>query len=179
MESPNMKGRRMANIRRAKQAVATLQRGARNLEASGTTALKVAEMAGAAGTVIAARNALGLQALATPVAAVTELSRLVPEKLLALSAAGAAIGGHTAEMSQRMIRMASDEISIATKTAAQFWLCRTPADYLAIQNRLAMDWWQRAFSRSMSMSTLVTRSQAAALSPVHRTVTKNARRLSE
>jgi hypothetical protein len=167
----------MTNLRRAKRASAALRRGARALEATGVTTLKAAEMAHAAGTVIAHRNALGLRAMTSPAEATAELSRLIPEKLQAFSAAGAAIGGHTAEMGQRMARIASDEVAIATQTATQFWLCRTPADYFALQNRLVMDWFGRAFSRSMSMGTMITRSQAAALLPVHRAATDNARRL--
>jgi hypothetical protein len=167
----------MTNLRRAQRASAALRRGARALEASGVTALKAAELAHAAGTVIAERNALGLRALASPIEATAELSRLVPEKLQAFSAAGAAIGGHTADMGQRMARMVSDEIAIATKTAAQFWLCRTPVDYFTLQNRLALDWFGRAFSHSMSVGTAITRSQAAALSPVHLAAMNNARRL--
>jgi hypothetical protein len=167
----------MTNLRRAKRASVALRRGARALEATGVTALKAAEMAHAAGTVIAERNALGLRAMTSPVEATAELSRLVPEKMQALSAVGAAVGEHTAEMGHRMMRMASDELSIAARTMSHFWLCRTPADYFATQNRLVMDWFGRAFSRSMSMGTMISRSQAAVLSPVHRAATNNARRL--
>jgi hypothetical protein len=168
----------MTTTRRAKRAAVALRRGARALGATGITALKTAELAHAAGTVIAERNALGLRAFATPVEATTELSLLVPEKLQALSAVGAAIGEHTAEMGHRMMRMASDELSIAARTASQFWLCRTPVDYFTMQNRLVMDWFGRAFSHSMSMGTMITRSHAAVLSPVHQAATNNARRLS-
>jgi hypothetical protein len=168
----------MTNTRRAQRAAVAMRRGARAFGASGVTTVNAVEMAQAAGTVIAERNALGLRALTSPFEATAELSRLVPEKLQALSAASTAVSGHTAEIGQRMIRMATDEFSIAMRTASQLWLCRTPTDYLTAQNHAVMDWFGRAFSHSMSLGTMITRSQAAALRPVHRAATDNARRLS-
>jgi hypothetical protein len=169
----------MSNTRRAQRAAAAMRRGARTLGASGVTAVNAVEMAHAAGAVIAERSALGLRALTTPIEATAELSRLVPEKLLALSAASTAVGAHSAEMGQRLMRMASDEATIAMRTASQLWLSGGPAGYLAVQNRAVLDWFSRAFSHSMSVGAAVARSQAAALLPVHRAATGNARRLSK
>jgi hypothetical protein len=167
----------MKHIKRAKQTAAALQRAVRSTTTSQVTAAKLAELTVAAHTVVSERHALGMRAHTDPLVAHSEFARLVPEKVRAFSEAGVAITRYAAELTGQVTRMAAGEVAAATAAATRLASCRTPVEAMAVNGRLAMDWWGRGLSRWMSMAALATRSQAAILAPVHLAATRNARRL--
>lgn len=145
---------------------------------SAVTALRGGELAGAAGAVIAARTAQGLQALAGPTAADTaELARLVPEKTAAFGAAWLAGLRGAGALGAAVAAAAQAETVAATEAATRLALCRTPAAAWAVQS----GWWTGCVTRVLAApvraATVLAHSQAAMLAPVHRAATGNARRL--
>jgi hypothetical protein len=143
-----------------------------------STSLKGGELAVASGRVIAERAALGVAALIDPSTADhIEFARMVPEKMKAFSAASAALQRRSGEFVAEMARFAGTEAALALSAAGQLALCRSPADLLALQNRLAVAWFGRAVSQSLALGALAVGAGGAALAPVHRAATGNARRL--
>ena len=143
-----------------------------------STSLKGGELAVASGRVIAERAALGVAAFIDPSTADhIEFSRMVPEKMEAFLAASAALQRRSGQFVAEMVRLAGSESALALSAAGQLALCRSPADLLALQNRLALAWFGRAVSQSLALGALAAGAGGAALAPVHRAATGNARRL--
>ena len=161
-----------------KRAGRNVRKITKSLADAASTSLKGGELAVASGRVIAERAALGIAALLDPSTADhTEFARMVPEKMKAFSAASAALQRRSGEFVAEMARFAAAETALALSAAGEFALCRSPADLLALQNRLALAWFGRAVSQTLALGALAVSAGGAALAPVHRAATGNAKRL--
>jgi hypothetical protein len=145
---------------------------------AGTNSARNGGLAVAAGEVIAKRMALGAAALVDPMNADHgEFAKMIPEKTAAFSAAGLVWLQWSARVTQQMAVFAANEAALAAQAGAAMASCRTPADLAAAQGNFAMAWFSRALSQSVALGSMALRSQAAAIAPVHRSATANARRL--
>jgi len=150
----------------------------RTFAAAAASTRKSNELAAASGEVIAHRMALGAAALADPMTADhVEFSRMVPEKLAALSAVAAILQRRSAAVIAEMARFAGSEAAIALRAAGELTRCRTPADIAAAQSRFVLGWFARAVSQSLALGALAMSAGGAMLVPVHRAATANAKRL--
>jgi hypothetical protein len=165
----------MKKIRRAARDGRRVQRTAR---AVAHAALEGAAFAQAASQVAAKRTALGLAAMASPAGAnQAEFSRILPEKLSAFRGSAIAAMRCSGELAEQASRFASSEIATATAAAADLARCRTPAAAIAVQSRFVTAWLFRALSHSLAVNALVMRSYRDVMTPVHRVVIRNSRRL--
>jgi hypothetical protein len=73
--------------------------------------------------------------------------------------------------------IAASETAIAVQAAAAIAACRTPAGVIAVQTSFATAWFARAMSHVVALGSLTLQSQDAAMAPLHRAATANARRL--
>jgi hypothetical protein len=156
--------------------------GARKLghasRVAGTNGRKSGELAVAAGQVIAKRVALAAAAIVDPLNAdLVEFSRIIPEKTTAFSSAGMAWLQGSSEAAQRMSAFAASELARATTAAVAIAGCKTPAGIMAAQRSFATAWFARMFSQSIALGSLAMKSQSAAMAPIYRAATANARRL--
>ena len=150
----------------------------RTFATAAATTLKGNELAVASGEVIARRMALGAAALADPMTADhVEFSRMVPEKMAALSAVAAIVQRRSAAVIAEMARYAASEATIALRAAGEIARCRTPADIAAAQSRFVLGWFARTVSQSLALGALAMSAGGAMLVPVHRAATDNAKRL--
>jgi hypothetical protein len=148
------------------------------MSVAGTNVRKTQELLAASGQVVAKRMTLGAAALVNPATADhAEFARMVPEKAKAFSEAGAAWLRWSGAISGHMSSFVSRELLTATQAAAEMALCRTPTSLAAAQHRFATAWFARAVSHSIALGSLSARSHSAAMAPVHRAATANARRL--
>ena len=121
---------------------------------------------------------LGAVALVNPASADhAEFARMIPEKAKAFSEAGAAWLRWSGALTAHMSGFISREFLTATQAAAEMALCQTPVSLAAAQHRVATAWFARAVSHSIALGSLSARSNGAAMAPLHRTATANARRL--
>jgi hypothetical protein len=165
----------MKSIQRAGRDVRKLTR---TFAATAATARKSNELAVASGEVIAHRMALGAAAFADPMTADhVEFSRMVPEKMAALSAVAAILQRRSTALLAEMARFARSEAAIALRAAGEITRCRTPADIAAAQSRFVLGWFARAISQSLTLGGLAMSAGGAMLVPVHRAATDNAKRL--
>jgi Phasin protein len=136
------------------------------------------ELALASGGVVAKRMALGAAAMVDPLNADhAEFARMVPEKAQAFADAGAVLLQRSGAVAQQMAKFAANEMALAMRATVALAACRTPSDLAAAQARLVTAWLGRAMSQAIALNAMAVRSQAAAMAPVHRTATANARRL--
>ena len=122
------------------------------------------ELAIAAPQVVAARLAMGVAALGRPTAAAnTEAARMISEKTQAFAEGGLAAGAH-------VVRLGADTAAyLAKEAAASGALFATPFGAAQAAGRF-YDYWT-------GMARVGLQMQAAAMAPVHKTATANARRL--
>jgi hypothetical protein len=121
---------------------------------------------------------LGVSALVNPAAAdYAEFALLLPEKVEAFGDAGAILVGQSAGIAREMTRFAGDETTLAVHAVLTTRVVTTPASLATEQARHAISWFGRAISQAVTLSTMVLEVQAAAMAPVHRAATDNARRL--
>jgi hypothetical protein len=158
-------------------------RGARKLHAAsriaGTNGRKGGELAVAAGKVIAKRVALAAAAVVDPLNADhAEFARIIPEKATAFSSAGMAWLQGSSEAAQRISAFAASELATAATAALAIAGSKTPAGAIAAQRSFATAWFARVFSQSIALGSLAIKSQGAAMAPIYRAATANARRLS-
>jgi hypothetical protein len=159
-------------------------RGARKLgnaiRAAGRNARKTGELTKATGHVVATRMALGAKAVKAAIdprkADHAEFATMIPEKAKAFSEAGMTVLQWSSEVAGRTARFAASEMASAAEAAAAMANCKTPADFIATQGRLATAWLGRAMSQSIALGSLAMRSQGGAMAPIHRTATANAQR---
>jgi hypothetical protein len=139
---------------------------------------KTSELAVAAGHVVAKRTALGAEAIIDPLNAdLVEFARIIPEKVMAFSAMGMSWLHWSGEITGHMAGLAAREMAHVAEAAVATASCRTPEGLIAAQSSIAAAWVARAWSHSMTLGSLVMRSHGAAMAPVHRAATANARRL--
>jgi hypothetical protein len=156
-----------------------MKRAMKATRAAGTNVRKGGELAVAAGQVIAARAALGAAAMMDPLKADhVEFARIIPEKTTAFSAAGVAWLRGSSETAQRISAFAASELATAATAAAAIASCKTPAGVFAAQSRYASAWFGRVLTQSVALGSLAIKSQGAAMAPLYRAATANARRLS-
>jgi hypothetical protein len=145
---------------------------------AGKNARKTSELAFAASQVIAKRMALGAAAMADPFNADhAEFAKIIPEKTEAFSQVGMIWLCWSSVFTDQMASFATREMATVAQAAAAMASCRTPAGVIAAQSSFAAAWFARAISQSIALGALAMRSQSAALAPVHRAATANARRL--
>ena len=146
--------------------------------AAATNARKTSELAIAAHRVIGKRMALGAKATIDPLDADhAELARILPEKVAAFSEAGIALLFRSKEITRQMVGFGASEMSAAASAGLAMAKCRTPAGMMATQRGITLAWFSRALSHSLALGVLATRSQRAAMAPIHRVAMANARRL--
>jgi hypothetical protein len=145
---------------------------------AGKNASAGAALAQASSRVIAARIALGVQAAADPARAdYGELSRILPEKAEAASAAWIILVLRSGQILQQMGTFAATEMTAAA-TATMAMAASPSAAALAIaQRNYAGAMAGRWVAQSLTLGTVAMRWQQAAMLPYRRTVTANARRL--
>ncbi len=150
----------------------------RSLTAAGKTSLKSAALAMAASQVIARRSALGMAALSDPVRADNlELSRILPEKIGALSRAAFGVAQPSREIARQIARYSGTETVMLAGAMGALARCRTPAAVAAIQTQYATAWFFRSLSHAIAVNEIGMRSWSALVAPLHRTVLSNAERL--
>jgi hypothetical protein len=165
----------MPSIQRSATDWGRLRRAATRL---GTNAVRSAELANAAGSVIASRASLCLAGLyGPPEASQLELDRMIPEKITAVGAATAVLARRSGGMLQQIARFAADEAAIAARSATDLAQCRTPFEAFAVQSQWVTGWLARAVTQSISVGASVVDCQGAMLTPFHRAATGNATRL--
>jgi hypothetical protein len=143
-----------------------------------TNARRYGEMSVAAGEVIAHRMALGAQAMIDPAGADhAEFSTMITEKVAAFAQAGAASLAHSGRAASRVLDYAAAEMAATTRAAAAISRASSPAALAFAGTHIMMDWFTRAMAQSMDVARMAGQMQSAALAPIHRTATRNARRL--
>jgi hypothetical protein len=149
------------------------------LRVAGTNGRKGGVLAVAAREVVAKRVALAAAAIIDPLNADhVEFARIIPEKATAFSSAGMAWLQGSSEAAQRISAFAASELAMAATAAVAIAGCKTPAGIMAAQSRFATAWFARVFSQSIALGSLAMKSQGAAMAPLYRAATANARRLS-
>jgi hypothetical protein len=145
---------------------------------AGTNSRKTGELAVAASQVVTKRMALGAAAIMDPLNADhAEFATIVTEKAKAFSEAGMTWLQGSAEIAERVTSFAASEMAASAAAARALARCRTSAALFATQSNAVTAWFARALSHSIALGALAMRSQAAALAPIHRAATANARRL--
>jgi hypothetical protein len=140
--------------------------------------LKSAALAMAAGEVIARRSALGISALNDPARADNlELSRILPEKVSALSSAVFGIAQRSGEIARQIARYSGTETVMLAGAMGALARCRTPSAVAAIQTQFAAAWFFRSLSHAIAVNEIGMRAWGGLVAPLHRTVMSNAQRL--
>ncbi|MXP62375.1 hypothetical protein E0493_03280 [Roseomonas sp. M0104] len=106
-----------------------------------------------------------------------EVGRMVPEKVLAFSACGAAIAQGAAELSQRAMDYGCAEMEAAHRAMLRAAASPTPMGWMAAQTEWLMGSMNRAASFGMGFSNAALGMAERSLRPVSRTVSGNLRRL--
>ena len=166
-----MVSKRRANrdARRIRRSVATAAK----------TSMKSAALAAAAGQVVARRAALSMAALRDPLRTDhQELSRIIPEKINALSSGALGLALHTGELARWIVRHTGAEAVIFSRSMGALARCRTPASVAALQGELATAWFFRSMSHAIALNELCMRTWGGIVAPMHQVVMSNARRLS-
>ena len=147
------------------------------LAAAGRNTTTGGEIAVAAAQVFTHRMALGAAAITDPMNADhAELLKMVPEKVTAFSEVGTIMWDRSARIVQQMAEVATREWAIAAETALSMTASADPAALAASQGRYAMTWFNRAASQVMGLTLLTMQAQHAAMAPLLRATTANARR---
>ena len=163
---------------RRQTAIRDAARLARSAAQAASTATLSAELAVASAQVVAARLALiGGGPAGVGIDAADEIARMTPEKVEAFTAAGASMAGHLGTMAARGAQAMADESAHAVRACADLAAARSPLDFALAQSRYLAGVFARASTGAVAMTSLATRLQADALSPIHKTATSNARRL--
>lgn len=165
-------------MKKLRRAVRDGRRMQRTTRAGAIAARKGADLAQAAGHVVAKRASLALLAMADPAQADhAEFARILPEKAAAFSAAATALMRGSETLVRQAAEFASSEMVAATKTGGELALCRTPTAVAAVQGRHATAWFFRALSQSIAVGALAMQTYGAVMAPVQRVAVGNARRL--
>jgi len=135
------------------------------------------EMAQASGEVITARLGLAASPNVMTAEGQAEMARMVPEKALAFAHAGSEILAHLNAM---LLRAGSDwlrETRFAAQASGAMLTASSPAAALQVQQAYLAEMSVRMTDAGNTLLAATTALQSAALAPVHRTATANARRL--
>jgi phasin protein len=149
-----------------------------NMELAGAATV-ASELAVAAGVVIGHRVALGAAALQEPLTAdAAEFARMGPEKLDAFGEAGSALFAAFWAIGEEINEFLETQTRATTQLAFELGLTPTPVHAISAQARYLMETLDRAGARGASMAACAVGAGSAALRPLHRRATANARRLS-
>jgi hypothetical protein len=149
------------------------------MSVAGTNTRKAGELVTAARQVVAKRMAIGAVAMSNPLNADSvELAKIIPEKTRVFSQSGTALLHWSGELAAQMASFAAREMTTVAQATVAMAGCRTPSDVFARQCSFASAWFGRALSQSIALGSLAIHAQAAAMAPVHRSTTENAKRLS-
>ena len=162
------------SARTAKQAVSNIKRAGRNLRQAG-------ELATAAGHVIAARSVLAAKGLAAPSEMdMGEFARMIPEKVTAFNASGAAYATQTAGAMTSFAEAATAEWIAATgRYTNALATARTPFGAVLAHGQNMLATWRWMIAQSVSAGAQALRAQGAMIAPIHATAQDNARRLAK
>jgi hypothetical protein len=161
-----------------KKTVRHLKRVRRAVAEVGATSARAGELGVAAGKVVAHRVGLGLAALANPLDADhAEFARMVPEKTEAFTAAGTIMLERTAAIGQRIAAHTMKEAMLAGRAGLEMAATADPASLLRVQSRFLAGAASRFIELAMQVGGMSLAIGGAALVPVHRTATANARRI--
>jgi hypothetical protein len=145
---------------------------------AGAASVRNGELGLAAGNVIARRVALGVAAMGNPAAADhAEFARMVPEKVEAFSAAGGILVQKSAAIGRQVARYTVSEAGLASQAAIGMAACRSPVDLFNAQSRYLAGAAGRLFALGFRLGTMGLAIGGAAMVPVHRAATANAKRL--
>ncbi len=148
-------------IRHSKRTVTNLAHANRNLRDG-------ARLAVTAGEVVNARL-IGMKS--------AEFARMVPEKVVAASAAGAA-GVHAAMRAvARLYRDAAGEGIATMALMLKIATARTPLQVLALQQQAAVAAWERMIARSFTAGEIMLQAEGDMSAPYRTAANANARRL--
>lgn len=149
-----------------------------NMELAGAAAV-ASELAVAAGVVIGRRVALGAAALQDPLTAdAAEFARMGPEKFHAFGEAGSALLAAFWTIGEEWSEFLEAQTRATTRLAFEIGLTPTPIHAASAQARYLVETFDRAGARGASMAACAVGAGSAALRPLHRRATANARRLS-
>jgi hypothetical protein len=136
------------------------------------------ELGAAAQTVVGARLAMGMQAAQQPsLAHVEEAARMTSEKVMAFGEAAAASAPGAARMGHKLAQASITEASAAMTAGFAVARAADPVTAAEVGVRYASDAMWRAMDMWTSLAGTAVGAQTAALAPIHRTATRNARRL--
>jgi len=166
----------MAQIVRTTRALTRLTAAGADLA---DTALKLGESAVAAGAVIGHRVALGAEALNDPLGADhAEFARMGLEKLAAFTASSHVVAGECQSIQREVVKFVAGQAAASFRAAWEMATAFSPDAVLAAQRRWAAESLARANSHATKLIELSAGLTGLALAPVHKTVTRNAERLS-
>jgi hypothetical protein len=163
---------RVSGAALAKKAIATRKRGLRNLR-------QMQVLASAAHNVVTHRSKMtsgGLSHLG--IEEYGELSRMVPEKMIAFQAAGLEMAQHMSSFAAQSARDAVHEWSALNTYGRAVTGCRGPVGLLMANSAGFWSWWARTAKRSLSLTEAVVSAQYAVTAPVLDAAMRNKRRLS-
>lgn len=148
------------------------------LDAATRSADAGGDLAIAAGQIIAQRVALGMAAAFDPMGAShAELSRMVPEKVEAFSAAGMIMLEQTNRAGWEITRLASDEVMTTARATFAMAGCVDPVAIAEAQGQYTLGWLNRAISNFFALGVLAFGAHEAAMVPILSAVAANTERL--
>jgi hypothetical protein len=143
-------------------------------------AVKLSESAVAAGTVIGHRVAMGAQAMQDPTSLDhEEVARMSAEKITAFTASSHILLNELQGINLEVANYAIGQATSSLRAAFEVATAQDPLSMLEIQRRWLVDAWSRTNSHAVQLAALSAGASSLALTPVHATVTSNARRLSK
>lgn len=144
------------------------------------TAERTGEMGVAAATTIGIRTNMMVRAAGDPVAmADPEFTLMVCEKVEAAVESGLAMGAGLPTFHVALATWLSSQAAIATHAISSLAQCRTPADVAAVQSRTFEALHSAGTAASARLAEAAVVITGAGLDPVHRTVSANAKRLTQ
>lgn len=154
-----------------------LHRGSDHVAGIANLARQHSEMAQASSEVITARLGLAVSPNVMTSEGQAEMARMVPEKALAFAHSGSEIMSH---FNAILLRAGGDwlrETTFIAQATTAMLTAASPASALEVQQAYLAGFSTRMTAAGNTLLAATTALQAAAIAPVHRTATSNARRL--
>jgi hypothetical protein len=142
-------------------------------------AVKFGESAVAAGTVIGHRVAMGAQAMQDPSSIDhDEVARMSAEKISAFTASSHVMLDGWRDINRKLAEYVTGQATSSLRAVFEVASAQDPLSMIEIQRRWLVESWTRANRHALELTSLSAGASTQALTPVHATVTGNARRLS-
>ena len=154
------------------KSVKTIRKAAGNLKLASRNLRQTAKLANASAKVIKARARLAAAGDQT------EVARMVPEKVIALSWAGLAFARHATRLAAQIGTSATSELRALQSNSAAIARTRNPLEAAFVQGNALWSWWGRAAAQTVTLTERMMRAQYAVTAPIARTAKGNTRRLS-